>query len=1138
MVRKLAVATLLVLCSGRPMLARSIFDSFLDPPPRRPAALAMEALFGGAPRPARGLSADFRRGGVRRLLQGECDANQTLLGSACVCASGFYDSKSVPHLLVDGVDTVCLGLNPLGDLATSCALFVNPLETPGVCSVSASASDGFAPYTAIDSSLDGGPRILPSVAGGPAWLQVDLEAPRVVGGVSFRQWLSCREGSTCAGAFVGYEVWVGSNAAAWNAEGNTRCHENAGDAGLDTLHDGGEVTAPCIAEGRYVYLVMPPSQLPVVMPVWHVQVHPPASCAGSTPCLQCPAGTVSRAGSLSGEDCRAARGVLVNHTVNFAPAGLNQSDFEAALPADIELLSYAEDLQAMLETCPAAYYCPSTTAMPVACPAGTFRDTHGAESLDDCSACPAGHYCPLASATIIACPAGTYRATPGAGAPRDCLPCDAGGYCPVASSAPVSCPAGSYRSTEGADSLDDCLVCPVGYHCAATLSGASVDPVACPAGTFNSRTAAADLTDCAQCPSGAYCPVATAQPVSCPAGTFRDALGASAVADCAVCPVGHYCPESSSDPTACNPGTFLAWEGAIQAQECAVCAAGTYCPVASAQPLACPAGTYLDTDGGVQLADCLACVEGHYCPSSSRAAVQCPAGTFRDALGASGVADCAVCLAGHYCGSASVSPSGCPAGTFREAGGAMSAADCLVCPVGRYCPYVTEAPLLCPAGTFRGETAGVDLSSCSPCPAGSYCAQGSVDPVQCPAGTYRTAIEAHDLSDCLVCPAGQFCPLGAAAPTSCLAGTYRTDPAAVSRDDCVVCPAGHYCRVRSATPVDCPAGTFRGLEGAIQPNDCLSCPAGAYCPLRSLVPVTCAAGTFRRNNGAWAPTHCLSCPVGLYCPLGTVDPLPCQAGTFRSSVGATSPAQCVDCPAGGYCPARSSAPIRCAAGFHRDASRATHLGNCLLCLPGTYAVDVGRDSNCPTCPANHYCRVPTLKQACPANTQAPPGSFSVLSCACIPGFACSYYKRVRAVSTLNVTLDDFNSDVGGVRTLFISAVAAAANVTASQVVINGVVSADASLAHPSGSRRLLSLQPSIGEQFDTLSASEAEETVRPGWGGRRLLSAPVPGIRVFTSVPGALRLSRLEHRLARAASGLLLAHQWEPSHRVHARPLA
>ena len=1126
--RTLAVALLLLDSTCRAAFDEAFLDSLFDLPPRR------------LTRPP------FRRSAARRLLQGDCDANQTLIGSTCVCSPGFFDGKSVPHLLVDGVNSVCSGVKAETNLGSECSLFVNPLDTPGVCSVLASASDGYAPYTAIDFTLNGGPRIIPAVIGGHAWIQVDLEDSRTIGGVSFRQWLSCREDTSCAGAFVGFELWVGNNAQAWDAAGNSRCFVNTDSGRLDGLNDGDYLSSPCVGEGRYVYLVMPPAlemgRQPV-MPVWHLQVHPPLACVPSTPCLQCPSDMVSKAGSLSLGDCYAPTGILVNHTILYAPGELNQTVFEDSLPASIELLSYVEDLEAMLENCPAGYYCLSSTARPLACPAGTYRDVHGAESVDDCYFCPAGHYCPPAASSVTACPAGTYRATPGAGQPADCIQCDPGGYCPVASQAPTPCPSGSFRTEPGATASHGCLTCLAGHYCNAS----SVEPAACPAGTSSHLVGAQALSDCAVCPPGAYCRQASVAPTLCPAGVFRVQGGGESLESCAVCPEGHYCPVGSTDPAECNPGTYLGWLGAIESRECTTCPAGSYCPAASVAPVACPAGMYLDSVGGVQLGDCVPCVEGHYCLVSSAEPVGCPAGTFRETPGAGSVSDCSVCPAGQYCEGSAVVPVGCPAGTFRNGTGAMMPRDCLVCPVGSYCPFITAEPVSCPAGTYRSDTGGVDRGSCDPCPSGAYCVEQSQSPVQCHAGTYRTAVEGVSVDDCLLCPAGQYCPASTVVPTSCPAGTFRTDVAAEALEDCLVCPEGRYCIARSVTPVDCGAGYFRTLPGATKQLDCVVCPAGGYCPLRSVSPVTCPAGTFRRSRGGTSPAQCLACPAGLYCPVGTVDPFPCLAGTFRAAPGATASAQCLDCPSGGYCPDRSTAPILCAPGFHRDTPRATHLGNCLLCLPGTYDLSQGRASDCPRCPQNHYCRTSTIKEVCPTNTQSPAGSYSVLSCQCSNGFTCTYYKQVRAIATLNTTRSDFNGDVDGVRTRFIRAVAAAANVTIDHVVINGVV------APSSGQgRRLLSLQstvpPSLGEQFGMLGEDSDQdidpedlpldlEEDRPGWAVRRLLSASSDprGIRVFASVSGALRMTRFEKHLSHADSGLLLAHQWEPSHRVQAR---
>lgn len=98
---------------------------------------------------------------------------------------------------------------------------------------------------------------------------------------------------------------------------------------------------------------------------------------------------------------------------------------------------------------------------------------------------------------------------------------------------------------------------------------------------------------------------------------------------------------------------------------------------------------------------------------------------------------------------------------------------------------------------------------------------------------------------------------------------------------------------------------------------------------------------------------------------------------------------------------------------------------------------------CP-CPVGQYPAdaPPHSCQACPAHTTTlgPPGTAaSAHDCKCEPGYLCLYYKQVHATVTLNTTLTDFESDHGGVRTDFLSGVAAAAGVQSEQVHIHFVV---------------------------------------------------------------------------------------------------
>jgi hypothetical protein len=124
------------------------------------------------------------------------------------------------------------------------------------------------------------------------------------------------------------------------------------------------------------------------------------------------------------------------------------------------------------------------------------------------------------------------------------------------------------------------------------------------------------------------------------------------------------------------------------------------------------------------------------------------------------------------------------------------------------------------------------------------------------------------------------------------------------------------------------------------------------------------------------------------------------------------------------------------------------------------------------------------------HTTSNAGSFSRLNCKCTPGYSCTYYKKIQAIVTLNVTITDFNNDVGGVRTAFLAAMAAAANVTSDHVVINGVT---VSSAASQQGRRLLSIvhvkhELTVAEEFaalpqvkslsDTMSGPVNMDTVR------------------------------------------------------------
>ena len=132
-----------------------------------------------------------------------------------------------------------------------------------------------------------------------------------------------------------------------------------------------------------------------------------------------------------------------------------------------------------ISPCPVGFFCNEAIIKPTSCPSnGTYRNSTGAGSIEECFACPRGYICPFnATVSPIACLNRTY-CPPGSVEPRICqpgfycprsmyeLPCPAGFYCPLGSSYP--------------------LKCPLGYYCDPSLSnnrtGGVIKPTLCPKG--------------------------------------------------------------------------------------------------------------------------------------------------------------------------------------------------------------------------------------------------------------------------------------------------------------------------------------------------------------------------------------------------------------------------------------------------------------------------------------------------------------------------------------------------------------------------------------------------------------------------------------------------------------------------------
>lgn len=300
-------------------------------------------------------------------------------------------------------------------------------------------------------------------------------------------------------------------------------------------------------------------------------------------------------------------------------------------------------LQQFGSFCPRGHYCPQGSAVPIACPIGTFSNlTHGTK-LSDCLKCTSGRYCdePGLEIPYKPCESGFY-CIGGASSPtpKDGIAgnvCPPGYFCPTGASAPYECSEGTYANSSGLSSCPEypsgyycvsgtiqLLYCPPGFYCE---SGTGIDITPCPVSTFNPYGGMHSISQCVSCFAGMYCAFVNATDVT------------------GLCAEGYFCPQGSDTP---NPVT-------------SVCPIGHFCLEGASLPVTCPSGTYQDNIGQ---ATCLKCPAGYYCLSNSSTFLNTP------------------CPPGYYC------PAGttysyeypCPSGRYNPSNGSSELSDCLLCP--------------------------------------------------------------------------------------------------------------------------------------------------------------------------------------------------------------------------------------------------------------------------------------------------------------------------------------------------------------------------------------------------------------------------------------------------------------------------
>ncbi|NXA38995.1 AB24G protein, partial [Eudromia elegans] len=137
------------------------------------------------------------------------------------------------------------------------------------------------------------------------------------------------------------------------------------------------------------------------------------------------------------------------------------------------------------QPCPPGYYCPEGAPLPIQCPPGTWSDSEGGKSLQECQPCSGGYYCNSSGLTTPSghcspgyyCVARAHTPTPTDGVSG--APCPIGHFCPLGSRSPAPCPSGSYMPQARGE---ECLACPEGEYCVP-----GEEPQPCPQGELRVR---------------------------------------------------------------------------------------------------------------------------------------------------------------------------------------------------------------------------------------------------------------------------------------------------------------------------------------------------------------------------------------------------------------------------------------------------------------------------------------------------------------------------------------------------------------------------------------------------------------------------------------------------------------------------
>ena len=285
-----------------------------------------------------------------------------------------------------------------------------------------------------------------------------------------------------------------------------------------------------------------------------------ATCGTFAVATPCPAGTYNPVtGSTRSDACIPCGEIIVYNSSSLLG---NDTTYRGY---------YCPDLNSTAQKkCPPGYFCPPATPEPIACPHGMYRMEQGGHELASCETCPATFYCPNASIVPLPCPA-TFYCPYGAGWPTVC---PGGYYCPANTSVPIISPEGTYSNIGSAFPT----ICPAGTYCGAGLTL----PNLCPLGMYSNPNVTMNRTtlegSCVPCRPGTYgnddfrlmCGTCWAGYV-CYGNTTRGDPRNLTVDRGTICPKGHWCGNGTASPNPCPRGTFNEFQGMTSAAACLPC---------------------------------------------------------------------------------------------------------------------------------------------------------------------------------------------------------------------------------------------------------------------------------------------------------------------------------------------------------------------------------------------------------------------------------------------------------------------------------------------------------------------------------------------------------------------------------------